>query len=157
SQVIDNFVKGLESALQVSRIKISLAEEWRKDCPDGYQNPDIVEYLKLAGGIPFYHDAYYALADFRDKYKEKFGKPPFVHRAVHRQWDVAREITKEERDKYWRRSEIYRHWLLDNIFRVNDKNSVTIMILPIEKGKPNYRDADPPSLGSITYCMALTP
>jgi hypothetical protein len=47
SQVIENFVNGLESTLQVSRINISLADEWKKDCPDGPQHPDIAEYLKL--------------------------------------------------------------------------------------------------------------
>lgn len=57
---------------------------------------------------------------------------------------VAKQITQEKRDRYWRRSEIYRHWLLDNIFKANGENSVTIMILPIEKGEPNYRDVDPP-------------
>jgi hypothetical protein len=58
--------------------------------------------------------------------------------------DTAKQISKEERDKYWRRSEIYRHWLLDNIFKAGDEDCVTIMILPIEQGQPNYRDVEPP-------------
>jgi hypothetical protein len=48
-EVIDNFVKGLETALQISRTHISLAEEWKKDYPDGPEHPDIAEYLKLVG------------------------------------------------------------------------------------------------------------
>jgi hypothetical protein len=50
----------------------------------------------------------------------------------------------EERDMYWRRSEIYRHWLLDKVFKADYKDSITIMIFPIEVGKPNYRDAELP-------------
>lgn len=53
SQVIDNFVKGLETALQVSRVNISLAEEWKKDCPDGPNHLNIAEYLKLVGSKCF--------------------------------------------------------------------------------------------------------
>jgi hypothetical protein len=50
----------------------------------------------------------------------------------------------EERDMYWRRSEIYRHWLLDKVFKADYKDSITIIIFPIEVGKPNYRDAELP-------------
>lgn len=44
---------------------------------------------RQAGIYPFYHDQYYSLADFRKEYKEKYGKPPFVHRALHWQWYVT--------------------------------------------------------------------
>ncbi|KAK5490129.1 hypothetical protein LTR55_004650 [Exophiala xenobiotica] len=47
----DKFVKGLESALQVKREEISLAELWKRDCPDGPDHADIAEYLKL---VSFY-------------------------------------------------------------------------------------------------------
>jgi hypothetical protein len=49
---------------------------------------------------------------------------------------------------YWRRSEIYRHWLLDKVFEADRKDSTTIMIFPIEVGKPNYRDAELPSVAN---------
>lgn len=52
----------------------------------------------------------------------------------------------EERDLYWRRSEIYRRWLLQRVFTADSKDSITIMIFPIEVGKPNYRDAELPSV-----------
>lgn len=47
SSLIDKFVKGLKLALQVSREEISLAELWKRDCPDGPDHADISEYLKL--------------------------------------------------------------------------------------------------------------
>jgi hypothetical protein len=56
--------------------------------------------------------------------------------------DIAKTISLEERDMYWRRSEVYRHWLLNKIFKVDD--SITVMVFPIEVGKPNYRDAELP-------------
>ena len=83
---------------------ISLAEQWKDDCPDGAGHSDIAAYLKTvsscpahqarktsidsaqAGIYPFYHDQYHSLADFRDQYAKQYGKAPFVHRALHWQW-----------------------------------------------------------------------
>lgn len=50
SNLIERFVKGLEGAFEVQREVISLAEEWRKDCPDGPEHTDIAEYLRLVQG-----------------------------------------------------------------------------------------------------------
>ncbi|KAK2591957.1 hypothetical protein QQS21_010363, partial [Conoideocrella luteorostrata] len=143
THLIDKFVSGLESAFLVTRTEISLAERWKGDCPDGAEHADIAEYLVDAGILPFYHDQYQNSADFRLDYEKKHGKPPFVHRALHWQWEeVGMKVSKEQRDALWRRSEIYRHWLLEKIFDANSGDSITIMVLPIEAGKPNYRDSE---------------
>lgn len=155
TQVIDKFVTGLESALGVKRTPISLAELWKRDVPDGPENSDIAEYLETAGIYPFYHDQYHSLAPFRKEYEEKYGKPPFVHRALHWQWEVGKAIPRKERDECWRRSELYRHWLLQNVFAADAKDSVTIMVLPIEEGKPSYRDTELPSYGLLSGYAAL--
>lgn len=47
SRLIDKFVGGLESALQVSKEEISLAGLWKEDFPDGPVHTDIAEYFKL--------------------------------------------------------------------------------------------------------------
>ncbi len=46
TSLIDKFVTGLENALHVKRTKISLAEMWKHDSPDGLEHADIAEYLK---------------------------------------------------------------------------------------------------------------
>jgi hypothetical protein len=58
--------------------------------------------------------------------------------------DVSKTISLEERDKYWRRSEIYRKWLLDRVFDSHSRNVVTVMVFPIEVGEPNYRESEIP-------------
>lgn len=45
---------------------------------------------------------------------------------------------------YWRRSDIYRKWLLDHIFNAASEDSLSIMIFPIEVGEPNYRESEIP-------------
>jgi hypothetical protein len=57
---------------------------------------------------------------------------------------VAKGISKEERDECWRRCQVYRKWLLSMIFSAESKDSIKIMVLPIEAGEPNYRDSPEP-------------
>ncbi|KAL8682696.1 MAG: hypothetical protein Q9186_001292 [Xanthomendoza sp. 1 TL-2023] len=155
TRLIDKFVEGLESALHVTRTEISLAECWKKDCPDGPEHTDIAEYLRLAGGYPYYRDSYDDLAGFRDEYAKKHGKPPFVQKAMRWQWDIGKTISVEQRDMYWRHSEIYRLWLLDRVFKADSKDSRTIMVFPIEVGKPNYRESEPPPFSILSGYASL--
>lgn len=155
TQQIERFISGLESALHISRKNISLAELWKRDCPDGEIHGDIAKYLETAGIYPFYHDQYYSLESFRNEYAQKFGRPAFVQRALHWQWEVGKAVTKEERNECWRRSEVYRHWMLDKVFKADSPETVVIMALPIEAGQPNYRDAPLPPYSLLSGYAAL--
>ncbi|KAL2070236.1 hypothetical protein VTL71DRAFT_13262 [Oculimacula yallundae] len=155
TRLLDIFVSGLESALNVKRKHISLKELWKKDCPDGPQHADVAEYLRFAGIYPFYHDAYHATSDFRKGFEEKHGKPPFVHRCIQWTWEVGKSISRAERDECWRRDEIYRHWLLERIFKADCQDSISIMVLPIEVGQPVYRDAPVTPYGLLSGYDAL--
>lgn len=53
--------------------------------------------------------------------------------------ETADQVTPEERDEGWARIYTYRKWLLDNIFTEG-----SILVLPIDEGRPNYRDTPPP-------------
>lgn len=55
--------------------------------------------------------------------------------------DVGKGVSKKQRDECWRRSEVYRCWMLDKVFETSNDGTVVIMPLPIEVGQPNYRDA----------------
>lgn len=43
---IEKFTLGLESALQTTRKVMSIAEQWKSDCPDGEEHSDIAAYLE---------------------------------------------------------------------------------------------------------------
>lgn len=62
TQLIDNFVEGLERALDIKRTEISLADTWSTDRPDGADNQDLKKYLELVTS-PFLR-----LTDWRDTY-----------------------------------------------------------------------------------------
>ncbi|KAI1058905.1 hypothetical protein LB507_004038 [Fusarium sp. FIESC RH6] len=148
TSVIHEFVIGLEKAFGVERTKISLADEWAKDLPDGEDNADLAEYLELVGPYPYYHDSYAATEPFRKGYYDKHGKPPFVHR------DISKDITIEQRDYYWKRSETYRKWLCEKVL-VADSTVTTIMVFPIEVGEPNYRDTVPAPFAPLSGYASL--
>jgi hypothetical protein len=39
---------------------------------------------------------------------------------------------------------VYRRWLVEKVFVAGDLGTPKIMVLPIEVGKPNYRDDELP-------------
>ena len=55
--------------------------------------------------------------------------------------DLARTISKEERDKLWRRSELYGAWIRDAL--MDDASTTNIMVLPVSTGLPSYRETLP--------------
>ncbi|OCK76177.1 amidase [Lepidopterella palustris CBS 459.81] len=164
-RVVNSFVEDLVSVLGIKRTEYSLAEEWKKNRPEGVEEDDLAEYLRLvcrrsglgltwlmpaqAGTLPYYRDSYDALKDFRESYREKFGKTPFVHRALRWRWDVSKGVSDELRDELWGRIWTYKKWLLEHVLQV-DQGPGTLLIYAIEDGSPNYRDAEPPPFELIS-------
>ncbi|KAK7408490.1 hypothetical protein QQX98_009357 [Neonectria punicea] len=152
---IDSFVEDLEDMLGTKRSIISLAELWRESSPESVTEKDLSEYLKTAsclyaGTLPYYKDAIEMVKEFYDGYTKEFGKTPFLHRALRWRWETADKVTPEERDEGWERIYTYRKWLLDNIFTEG-----SILVLPIDEGRPNYRDAPPPPFGLLSGYSSL--
>ena len=105
TRLIDTFVEGLESALQVTRTEISLAELWKRNSPDGPEHTDIAEYLRLvhfwlanrarpllslrrleAILITGIRITTWLASEINTR--KNMGKPPFVHKAMRWQWQV---------------------------------------------------------------------
>ncbi|KAI0099796.1 amidase [Nemania sp. FL0031] len=154
-ELIESFVRGLEQTLGIQRTRITISEMWHKSGPDLDKDIDLPDYLATvsphsdarcactlttkAATLPYYKDAVDILNGFSSGYKEKFGKAPFFHRALRWRWDIADKVTKEEHDEGWERIYKYREWLRTNIFRPG-----TLMVLPVDEGKPNNRETPPP-------------
>ncbi|RKU43266.1 hypothetical protein DL546_005344 [Coniochaeta pulveracea] len=91
---------------------------------------------------------------FVDGYTHKFGKRPFLHRALRWRWEQADKLTPEERDEGWERIYTYRQWLLNNVFSAG-----TVVVLPIDDGTPNSRENPPPPFGLLNgyHPLSLSP
>ncbi|KAK4449841.1 amidase [Podospora aff. communis PSN243] len=138
-------------SIRPTKTEISLAQQWKTDQPDGPDNDDLAEYLELTGSYPYYYDAYHAHQSFCMEYQEKFRKSPFGHWAMLGRWCGAKMTYKNERDFYWRRSEIYREWLLYSVFKAGSDNCIMIMVLPIQKGKRSLNSRAFPSIPQGPY------
>ena len=55
--------------------------------------------------------------------------------------DAGSQITREQRDDAFRRTEVYKLWVLHHILKVD--NETALVVLPIKDAEPNYRDTDP--------------
>jgi hypothetical protein len=57
---------------------------------------------------------------------------------------IHKKYTKTQRDDLFARLLVYKKWLLQKIFKVAESDDIgAILVLPIEHGKPNYRDDIP--------------
>ncbi len=141
-QLIDDFVKDLESLLGVKKTEISFAERWTKSVPEDLAGQSLQHFMKHAPTHAFFYDHYHNFHDFRTKYHAKFGKAPYVSPTLRWRWEIAKDLTRPQRDESILRLQTFKRWFLDEVMCV--PTHTTMVVLPIEAMRPNYRD-DPPS------------
>ena len=142
-KIIDNFLMDMEDALSATIVKISIRDTWKVKHPEGACE-DLDEYLHDVVTRTFYYGYYHAFEEFRKTYPEKHdGKPPYVIPFVQRRWDKGAAVSDAQHADASMRMEVYKQWLLDNIFHCDEQE--TFVILPISDVQPNYRDEFSPS------------
>ncbi|KAJ4380400.1 hypothetical protein N0V85_008759 [Neurospora sp. IMI 360204] len=56
-------------------------------------------------------------------------------------WELAKGMTQEERDRGFHQMDVYREWFNKTI--LSGKNSNALVMMPLEKMEPRYRDEVP--------------
>ncbi|RMZ90247.1 hypothetical protein DV736_g2527, partial [Chaetothyriales sp. CBS 134916] len=135
---INKFVSDLESVMNVRHMVISFAEAWDQHPPQEAGQQDLDTYMRTACRDSFFYDDYHNLDCFRDDYKRKFSKAPYVSLPVRFQWDLSCKIRREQRDEAVERLLVFRGWFAKHIMEIGEKN--TIVVHPIENITPRYRD-----------------
>ena len=87
------------------------------------------------------YDAYHNFEDFRRSYQEKFGCTPYVSARNQGMWELAKGITREERNLGFHKMDVYREWFNKTILTGEHSNALVMM--PLEKMEPRYRDEVP--------------
>lgn len=141
--LIDEFVSDMEKALSAETLRVSIRDIWKiRHPPEACESLD--EYLEDVVTGTFYHAYYHAFGEFRQRYGEQHDQqPPYVIPFVRRRWAKGAAVSESQHLDATSRMEVYRQWLLDNIFYANGKE--TLIILPIANVAPNYRDEASPS------------
>ncbi|PSK55838.1 hypothetical protein B9Z65_4716 [Elsinoe australis] len=155
SAVIEKFIIMLEQALKTERTSISLRTEWKRNLPNGVAETDPAIYLGEAGTLPYYRESYERLEQFRTDYRKTFHKDPFVHKALRWRWDTARSVTDDQRNDFLHRLAVYQNWLLEHVLQASSSPDSVFVVLPIEDGKPSYRDTSPPGFNPL-YMSTIT-
>lgn len=141
-RLIDDFVKDLESLLGVNKTEMSFAEEWTSSAPGNLAGQSLQHFMENAPTHAFFYDLYHNFDDFRAKYYAKFDKAPYISPMLRWRWNIAKDLTHSQRDDAILRLQTFKQWFLDEVMCV--PTHTTIVVLPIEETRPNYRDEPPP-------------
>ncbi|KAI9712290.1 MAG: hypothetical protein M1820_001503 [Bogoriella megaspora] len=140
-RVIERFMSYLELYLKVERKIVSFDELWDSAPPEEAKGHSVQEYMQGVCRNSFFYDDYHNFDKFREDHQRGYSTDPYVSPPVRWQWDLSSKITLEERDTAVERLEIYRKWFLETVMREKERNS--LVIIPIEKISPRYRDEVP--------------
>ncbi|CAG8984269.1 hypothetical protein HYALB_00010694 [Hymenoscyphus albidus] len=133
-RIINEFTTDLENSLGIKHQKLSFKDIWNADPPKEAHGESFEEYMKDACRNSFFYEDYHHFDKFREDYREKFSKDPYVSPPVRWQWNLSAGITREERDVAVERLAVYKCWFSERI------GQEAIVLIPIENITPRYRD-----------------
>ncbi|KAJ5726210.1 uncharacterized protein N7483_007567 [Penicillium malachiteum] len=149
--IVDEFVKNLECYLGVERSVISIAERWLQCPPIQANGRPIPKFLEKVGYYPFYYDGYHEYARFRQDYRNKFEKEPYVGPYMQWKWEIGSKVSAEQKEGAIEDISVYRKWFSECIMREDTKTaSDAILIMPLDTPAPDYRDTIHKQPGPVT-------
>ncbi|CCC14296.1 unnamed protein product [Sordaria macrospora k-hell] len=151
------FASKMGSILGVDFVDVSFEATWAASPPLEARGLSLTEFINGAATAQCY-DAYHSCEDFRERYRKKFGRTPYVSPRNQDMWEFAKKITREERDLGFRKTDVYRKWFNNTILK--GKHSNALVMMPLESMGPRYRDEVPtfrrPPQGGIN-ALGLAP
>ncbi|KAM5378228.1 hypothetical protein ACJA88_005962 [Fusarium oxysporum] len=119
-----------------------------------------VEYIN-APFLSWCYDYYHSFDTFRDEYKQKFDKKPFVEATPQFFWNECKSVTEEENRQDTERLGVYRKWFRENIMRTSTPNAKgdAVVILPCGKFQVEHRNdpVAPPTIYKGIDSTTLAP
>ncbi|KAL7785266.1 amidase signature domain-containing protein [Trichoderma ceciliae] len=135
----DKFVATLEHLLGVRADKVLLSEIWDAKPPSQANGQSLEEYMKQAPFSSFCSDFYHGYEDFRNSYKNKFGREPYVEATPRFRWAIGESESKEDYKDHRERIKVFQRWFDDHVMSTHE-DSDSIMILPFGPHTVQYRD-----------------
>ncbi|PTB69258.1 hypothetical protein BBK36DRAFT_1137705 [Trichoderma citrinoviride] len=137
------FVAVLEKFLGIKADRVRLSETWDANPPNNTKQ-SLEEYMKEAPFSSFCYDFYHQYGDFRNHYKDKFGRQPYIEATPRFRWGIGESETKQDHDHDRLRIEGFRRWFNESIMPIVG-DSETIVIVPFgPQTTVHYRDDLPP-------------
>ncbi|KAK0102662.1 hypothetical protein ONS95_006266 [Cadophora gregata] len=139
--LLDCFATDLGMSMGTEVVKLSIADSWKVNGPAEAHGKTIDEYFEEVATQTFLFDFYHSFQQFRDDYFNKHHKKPYINDFIQWRWDLGKSITPRQRNEAFRKVDVYRKWMLEEILCQDLREA--FVILPIAEAAPNYRNAQP--------------
>ncbi|KAI7190067.1 amidase signature enzyme [Hortaea werneckii] len=160
-ELVDRFVRNLESFLNVDRTQVDVTQRWDSTHPTDASS-NVTEMLHDTYGVLTSVDQYNPLGRplFADYEAAHHGRSPYINPGpmVRWQWGIPRN---ESYDVALHNMTVFRSWWETQGYGRNDSETCSkgIFVYPWALGTPNYRDTylDPPTqppLGFANWAIA---
>ncbi|KAM5509018.1 glutamyl-tRNA(Gln) amidotransferase [Fusarium oxysporum f. sp. phaseoli] len=158
---IATFVSILQDLLDTKVEYINVGKIWEKSPPSEASNEGMQAYMQKAPFLSWCYDYYHSFDTFRDEYKQKFDKKPFVEATPQFFWNECKSVTEEENRQDTERLGVYRKWFRENIMRTSTPNAKgdAVVILPCGKSQVEHRNdpVAPPTIYKGIDSTTLAP
>ncbi|KAF5967938.1 D-mandelate dehydrogenase [Fusarium bulbicola] len=159
--VIATFVSILQDLLDTKAEYVNVGKSWEEGPPSESSNEEMQAYMEKAPFRSWCYDYYHSFGAFRDEYKQKFDKKPFVEATPQFFWNECKSVTEEENHQDTERLEVYRKWFLDNIVNTSTPNAKgdAVVILPCGNSQVEHRNdpVAPPTIYKGIDSTTLAP
>ncbi|KAM0264229.1 hypothetical protein ACHAQJ_000716 [Trichoderma viride] len=135
----DKFVATLEHFLGTKADKVHLSEVWDAKPPNEANGLSLEEYMKEAPFSSFCADFYHQYEEFRQSYKRKFGREPYIETTPRFRWGIGERESEQDYKDHRERIGVFKTWLDENVMSTL-QNSDSIMVLPFGPHTVHYRD-----------------
>ncbi|EGU74531.1 hypothetical protein FOXB_14976 [Fusarium oxysporum f. sp. conglutinans Fo5176] len=158
---IATFVSILQDLLDTKVEYVNVGKIWEKSPPSEASNEGMQAYMQKAPFLSWCYDYYHSFDNFRDEYKQKFDKKPFVEATPQFFWNECKSVTEEENRQDTERLGVYRKWFRENIMRTSTPNAKgdAVVILPCGKSQVEHRNdpVAPPTIYKGIDSTTLAP
>ncbi|KAH7144898.1 hypothetical protein DER46DRAFT_639760 [Fusarium sp. MPI-SDFR-AT-0072] len=139
---IATFVSILQDLLETKAEYVNVGKIWEKSPPSEASNEGMQAYMQKAPFRSWCYDYYHSFDTFRDEYKQKFDKKPFIEATPQFFWNECKSVAEGENRQDTERLEVYRKWFLENIVRTFTPNAKgdTVVILPCGNSQVEHRN-----------------
>ncbi|KAF3315212.1 hypothetical protein TWF173_004098 [Orbilia oligospora] len=133
--VMAKFIEDAKISTGIPLAEIDINELWKSS---GLAPKDIsyTEYLHSTVAHIQIHESYINENTFYNKYKQKFGRYPYINPMVMHKWEIQRQnISMGDYQEALQRMAVFKGFLRSHVF-----NGGAVMMLPAGSGEATYRD-----------------
>ncbi|KAK6360717.1 hypothetical protein TWF730_006844 [Orbilia blumenaviensis] len=133
--VMTKFIEDIRNSAELPRVELDIDKLWRASGLSP-KNTAYMDYLNSTVAHIQIHDSYIHETRFYNRYKQKFGRYPYINPMVLHKWEIKRQnISTADYEEALRRMKVFKEFLESQVF-----NDGAVMMLPAGGAEAMYRD-----------------